>query len=112
MMEPQSYQGIGWLIVSLFALAGGINQLSALVMRHKAKPPVGELEQSSRALAERMQQVERRQETDEERRRAIHRDLDAIGRDVSALQTGSELMNQRIVQIDGKVDRLLERSSK
>jgi hypothetical protein len=39
----------------------------------------------------------------------MHQDLSAIGNDVAALKKETELANQRSMQMDGKIDRLIER---
>ncbi|HEV7926011.1 MAG TPA: hypothetical protein VGR14_11675 [Verrucomicrobiae bacterium] len=39
----------------------------------------------------------------------MHQDLNAIGNDVAALKKETELANQRSMQMDGKIDRLIER---
>jgi hypothetical protein len=44
-----------------------------------------------------------------ESRLLMHRDISAIGNDVAALKKAAELANQRSVQMDGKIDRLIER---
>lgn len=42
MPDPQSFQGIGWLMVAFFALAGGVNQVLRLFSHLKEKPPPAE----------------------------------------------------------------------
>ncbi len=56
-------------------------------------------------LASRMDKFE----TDsKESRRLMHQDISAIGNDVAALKKAAELANQRSLQMDGKIDRLIE----
>jgi len=50
-------------------------------------------------------------ETDSrEFRRVVHQDITAIGNDVAALKKEAELANQRVFQMDSKIDRLIERN--
>jgi hypothetical protein len=42
-------------------------------------------------------------------RQLMHQDISAIGNDVAALKKEAELANQRTFQMDGKIDRLIER---
>jgi hypothetical protein len=44
-----------------------------------------------------------------ESRLLMHQDINAIGNDVSALKKEAELANQRSLQMDAKIDRLIER---
>jgi hypothetical protein len=44
-----------------------------------------------------------------ESRRLMHQNISAIGNDVAALKKETELGNQRSVQMDAKIDRLIER---
>ncbi len=49
-------------------------------------------------------------ETDSrESRRLMHQDISAIGNDVAALKKEAALANQRSLQMDAKIDRLIER---
>jgi hypothetical protein len=41
--------------------------------------------------------------------RAMHRDVETIGRQVSSLSTATEGNTSRLVQLDCKIDRLMER---
>jgi hypothetical protein len=45
----------------------------------------------------------------EQSRRLMHQDISAIGNDVAALKKETELANQRSLQMDAKIDRLIER---
>lgn len=42
MGDPSSYQSIGWILLALFSLAGGANQLFRLIDRLKEKPSPSE----------------------------------------------------------------------
>jgi hypothetical protein len=44
-----------------------------------------------------------------ESNRLMHHDISAIGNDVAALKKETELANQRSLQMDAKIDRLIER---
>jgi|HubBroStandDraft_1064217.scaffolds.fasta_scaffold525321_2 hypothetical protein len=44
-----------------------------------------------------------------ESRLLMHQDISAIGNDVAALKKEAELANQRSLQMDAKIDRLIER---
>jgi hypothetical protein len=45
-------------------------------------------------------------------RRAMHQEMTGISNDVAALKKEAELANQRSVQMDTKIDRLIERMTK
>ena len=65
---------------------------------------------AERGLESRMASRMDRFETESEQsRRLMHRDISAIGNDVAALKKEAELANQRSLQMDGKIDRLIER---
>lgn len=46
-----------------------------------------------------------------ESRAEMHRQIGEVSNEVSSLKTHCELTNQRVVQIDGKLDRLIERKN-
>lgn len=61
---PTSYQAIGWIAVSAWAIAGGVNQILKLVDRVKGKspsPPNEQLEVGRRELERRISAVEKEQ---------------------------------------------------
>ena len=61
MMAPDSFQGIGWLVVGLAALCVAINQVDDFFERRKPRvgfPPVEQLENSQQALARRVEKIE------------------------------------------------------
>lgn len=43
--------------------------------------------------------------------REIHRRIDSLSAQVSGVETATEMLNQRMVQVDGKLDRMIERGS-
>ncbi|HEY3860830.1 MAG TPA: hypothetical protein VGO59_02995 [Verrucomicrobiae bacterium] len=45
----------------------------------------------------------------EQSRRLMHQHISAIGNDVAALKKEAELANQRALQMDAKIDRLIEK---
>ncbi|HUD45268.1 MAG TPA: hypothetical protein VMR33_00480 [Candidatus Baltobacteraceae bacterium] len=45
-----------------------------------------------------------------ELRRLVHQEISAIGNDVASLKKEAELANQRVFQMDSKIDRLIERN--
>src|SRR5258706_12456433 len=60
-MAPDSYAAIGWLVVGLASLCVAINQIDDFFERRKAKPgfpPVEQLENSQKALAQRVDGLE------------------------------------------------------
>jgi hypothetical protein len=44
-------------------------------------------------------------------RRLMHKDIEAIGHDTAALKKEAEIGNQRMFQMDAKIDRLIERQN-
>jgi len=65
---------------------------------------------AERGLESRLESRMDKFETDsKESRRVMHRDISAIGNDVAALKKEAELANQRSLQMDAKIDRLIER---
>ena len=61
MIAPDSFQGIGWLVVGLAALCVAINQIDDFFERRKPRvgfPPVEQLENSQQALARRVEKIE------------------------------------------------------
>jgi outer membrane murein-binding lipoprotein Lpp len=44
-------------------------------------------------------------------RRLMHKDIEQIGHDTAALKKEAEIANQRMFQMDGKIDRLIERQN-
>src|SRR5258706_16420212 len=60
-MAPDSYAAIGWLVVGLASLCVAINQIDDFFERRKTKPgfpPVEQLENSQKALAQRVDGLE------------------------------------------------------
>src|SRR5579863_5016114 len=61
MFPPTSYQAIGWLVVGLASLCVAINQMDDFFERRKPRagfPPVEQLENSQRALSDRVEKLE------------------------------------------------------
>lgn len=61
MLPPTSYEAIGWLVVGLAALCVAVNQIDDFFERRKPRagfPPVEQLENSQRALTERVEKLE------------------------------------------------------
>ena len=61
MLNPTSFDGIGWLVVALASLCVAINQIDDFFERRKPRvgfPPVEQLENSHEALAERVDRLE------------------------------------------------------
>lgn len=81
-VTPSSYQSIGWLLVSLGALALIANQLLAFVRNLRGpspQPPNNELELAGQQLEMRVSELERNREEDRkqasERRKAIYEQM-------------------------------------
>jgi hypothetical protein len=65
---------------------------------------------AERGLESRLESRMDKSETEsKESRRLMHQDISAIGNDVAALKKEAELANQRSLQMDAKIDRLIER---
>lgn len=63
-----------------------------------------------RGVEERLNERLDKIETDsKDSRRRIHNDITTIVKDVSGLQTSSTMQNQQMMQMDGKINRILER---
>ena len=61
MPPPTSYEAIGWLVVGLASLCVAINQIDDFFERRKPRagfPPVEQLENSQRALTDRVEKLE------------------------------------------------------
>lgn len=55
------------------------------------------------------QRLDKIESDSKDSRRRLHDDVTSIAKDVAALQSESKLTNQRIIQVDTKLDRLIER---
>jgi hypothetical protein len=53
--------------------------------------------------------MDRHETESKESRRLMHQEISAIGNDVAALKKEAALANQRALQMDAKIDRLIER---
>ena len=61
MFAPDSFQGIGWLVVALASLCVTVNQVDDFFERRKTKlgfPPVEQLDSSQQALERRVDKLE------------------------------------------------------
>ena len=61
MLPPNTYEGIGWLVVGLASLCVAVNQIDDFFERRKPRqgfPPVEQLENSHLALAGRVEKLE------------------------------------------------------
>ena len=61
MLNPSSYEGIGWLVVALASLCVAINQIDDFFERRKPRPgfpPAEQLENSQKTLAARVDKLE------------------------------------------------------
>lgn len=126
MHDPNSYMGLGWLLVALAALAMGINQVMGLVDRFREKPPASELyvpfsncklhrqvmdtRLSQMECAVRVVSDEAKKDRDfistanEARSVALHNRLNEIQQVGTAAESIASLTNQRITQLDMKTD--------
>ena len=87
-MPPDSYAAIGWLVVGLASLCVAINQIDDFFERRKAKPgfpPVEQLENSQKALAQRVDGLEAGLA---DARREMKEDREALARSASARAAG------------------------
>lgn len=55
--------------------------------------------------------IDKMEQASLESRRAMHRDIDSIATSAAALDATTNMINQRLVQIDGKLDRWIERQT-
>ncbi len=84
MLDPNSYEGIGWLVVALSALCVAINQIDDFFERRKPRegfPPVEQLENSQNALSARVDRLEAEMN---ELRREMKEDREALNESGSA----------------------------
>ena len=74
--DPNAYQSVGWILVGIFALAGGVNQIHALVLRWRGEPSSESLYAEARAIGRRVEELEKQRKQDldnaSERRRLIY----------------------------------------
>lgn len=121
--NPTAVEIAAYLACTAFVV-GLVNQAMKLVDRVKSKPPGEQLQLTTDQLSDRVKTLETLRAGDldagEDRRRAIYlrmdsqRDqlaekIDKVGQQVSGLGATTDLLNQRIAQIDGKLDRAIER---
>ena len=112
-----------WMLCAATALSMA-NSGAKFWDRLKGKPPAEQLAATGDLLEKRVNVVEntidRVAHDQDERRRAIYAELGKIkddmnqsfvglSREVAALQSNSDMTNQRLVQLDSKLDRLIER---
>ena len=84
MLNPNSYEGLGWLVVALSALCVAINQIDDFFERRKPRegfPPVEQLENSHNALSARVDKLEAEMN---ELRREMKQDREALNESGSA----------------------------
>ncbi len=67
MPDPSSYQAIGWLIVSLGALALLLNQGMSLIRGFRGEPPAESLKLIADGLVQRIEELEEQRTDDLER---------------------------------------------
>ncbi len=125
--DPTSYAVIGWIALALFSLAGGVNQVFKVVDRLKGNPPVEN-------LAQRVAHLERNDEEAVARRRAIYNKMEDMEKRIRAeikadltmifgemnklrdgqtgLERNDKFQNQIMGNIEGKLDRFIERHIK
>ena len=88
MLNPTSFEGIGWLVVGLAALCVSVNQIDDFFERRKPRagfPPVEQLDNSQAALAER---VDRLEDALADLRREMKADREALAEAGSARAAG------------------------
>ncbi len=136
-MSPSPTELAAWLAVAFF-LAAGVNQIWKLIDRAKDKPPPDEiLQRVSREFAPRTmveglrgelhtlrdethhafehQTKILKQEMDDNRRERkedvgdLHEKINEVAKSCAALEATDELSNQRLLSMDSKLDRLIER---
>lgn len=120
-------QVISWLLLGIFALSGGINQVMSIIDRWKGKPPSGELFQGHNLLSVRVdsmesdlkdlehrveQQFDAMEDSSEKRAVALHTRINPIEAQIGKLSGTLESTTQMLARIDSKIDRLSERISK
>lgn len=134
MLEPHTWQAIGWIAVALFGIAGGVNQIVRLVDRFKGHPPAEQLKLNADSLERRVTTLEHTAAEAMQRRRAMHEKIDAVkeeireetkrdlgqvydrlntlGESVAGLHRDTTHQNTQLLRIDTKLDRLMERLGK
>jgi hypothetical protein len=120
---PASLEFAGWLGCLLCFIAG-VNQVLKFTDRFRAHPPGSELQKSNEFLGERLGHLQndfgeflkkdsanRREIYDRMRTdtNGLHEKINNVDRKVGGLETATELLSQRMVQMDGKLDRMIER---
>lgn len=105
--DPNSYQSVGWLLLSLAALSLGCNQILKLVDRARGRQPDPLLVQSHATLAERVTKLEedardisvklselqiKLLEAGEERGSKLHHRLNPIAENLAAVKGSMEAL--------------------
>jgi len=129
--EPASYTAIGWLVLSLAAIATAANQVDDFWARKKGKPPAGELHVAAAGLSQRVTKLEENYGTiaselastrielmadNDERRHSIEQKIDALraetkadlrefGAKIDGLNAGNE---QRVLEVHKRVNVILD----
>lgn len=125
-MDSLNVQAMAWLLLAIFALAGGVNQCLSIIDRWRGKPPAGELLQGHTLLNIRVDKLEtnmadldhrvaaklRDMEISNERRAvALHERINPMQTQIGELSGILESNTQLLARIDTKIDRLNERVS-
>jgi len=93
LIEPTSFQAIGWMAVIVFSAAGGVNQVSAAIERWRGRPSAELLEKEMQQANARLvkleaeiKELEKRMATDRneasERRRKIYEKIEDMRSEV------------------------------
>lgn len=131
MPEPQTFQALGWVCVAIFSLAAGTLAVLKVVEWFRAKPsPQFVADHAARSFVPKEVFNAHVQRDESEHKDIFHRlggmdrglraEMKAestriedkftnLAREVSEGNTTAELINQRVVQMDNKLDRLIER---
>jgi len=128
--DPSHWSTMGWLLVSLGGLAAALNQGWAVMERitgQKNRRTVNfEFEATSKEDCKRHMDANAQEHRDlfskiggvergahrkiSEEMAMVHGRVNALEKAVGGLETSSAMTHQRLVQIDGKIDRLIERN--
>lgn len=130
--EPSSYISIGWILVSLVAIVTGVNQVMKLkagllgerkatevspqplevrvltdyVKKEECVGRHGETQRQLNAIEAAIAEIRAERKTEAG---TLHEKINGVAREVTGLVAVTELQNQRLSQMDAKLDRIVER---
>lgn len=102
---PDSFSGVGWLIVCVGALALAYNQIDEAIQRRKDKPSAGEVQQQAHANFATKTELDHHIKDDAEKLGALKLQVDAVDQDITSFRAEvAKNGDERRKSIEGKVE--------